>query len=188
MNEREREVAEQKRQEAEQGRVAQEQLRRVAEGGPADPDQLEQGRVEAEEARSLNEMIRIEAEEVRVITDEKRGSFRRNLIRLAVAIAPVIAFVALIPSGIGFYVASQQDAKTDRIVQENRDALTYLCQTTSSLSAVIRELEKVDQAFLGDPGLADTVKDKIRSRIRAYNSAQAQFDRREACVTVENGG
>ena len=119
MSERDREVAEEGRVEAETERQEHETLRRTAEGGPANPDDLEQGRVEAEEGRAAAETVRIEAESVRVIAEDKRASLRD----LAIAIAPFFAFLSLIPSLVGLYLVNNESNQRCQDSQLNRQAI-----------------------------------------------------------------
>lgn len=166
MSEQGRQEAEALREAAELERERREELRRIGEGGPEQhvPGSVQTGRVEAE---------------------ERRTSVRGFYLRLATSVALPLAFLALLPSLVGIYLLNDQAAENRARIAENRAALAYLCQTTSALNLVIGQLEAVDKTFLVDPSLTQTVKDKIRSRIRVYNIAQAEFDRRAPCGEIE---
>lgn len=138
MSEREREAAEQGRQEAEADRQEHEHLRRTAEGGPADPDELELGRVEAEERRESAEMVRIEAEQVRVIAETRRGSLQKTYLKVAGIVAFPLAFIALIPSTVGFVLVDRAREENCREIEalkasERAEALSRYRELARSL-------------------------------------------------------
>ncbi len=180
MSERERQDAEGLRVVAEIERERREELRRISEGGPEQhvPGNVQTGRVEAEAQR--------------VVSEQGRIGVRGFYLRLAGLVALPLAFVALLPAIVGLILLNNQAEQTRTIARENRRtieqqerALAYLCQTTNVLSLVIGQLELVDKSFLGDAGLAPTVKEKIRSRIRVYRIAQSEFAQREPCRKIE---
>lgn len=115
MNEQERQDAERLRQEHEAERERRELLRRIGEGGPEQhvPGNVLPGRVEAEEER--------------VAAEEQRKSWRKFYVRLASMVALPIAFIALIPSAISFYLVEQKIVDNRALIHAHQHLAYDIC-------------------------------------------------------------
>jgi hypothetical protein len=106
VSERKREEAELGRASAETERERREDLRRIGEGG----------REQHVPGHTTNEQSRVEAEEGRVLAEEKRADLRHFSLRIAAAIALPLAFIALIPALVGIWML---DNETDTRISQN---------------------------------------------------------------------
>ena len=93
------------RREAEKERVAAEESRQDAE----------------QNGREVAEVGRVEAEEARVAAEKKRSGIRLFYLKIAAAIALPMAFVALLPAGVGIYLVIRENERLDREIERRCD-------------------------------------------------------------------